>query len=712
MKKITLLLCLFATFSWAQADLTVTVDASEIDLGTGGMNILHNYTNPSFDEAAATNNGDGTWSFTFNAVPFGQQIEYLWRAYWPANGFAGYNENPIPLIVSRGIENDIAVGEPKNTDFFSFCNRIATGGTPPDTYYFESFRKPGVIYTETTVTGTVGEFHYIRWSGNGFDPIGGPGAVDNGDGTHTVRVRPSTAFEYIWNNQDTATEESLLTCANGGAAGPVNTDNATFANRVHIAGVNDRDEFNVCPENEALVIDFETADTGAAWTWTVFENDPVGGYNVAGSVVANPVIGGVNTSQNVFQFTGDATDAVWGRIGAESGHPAGNPSITPSDLPAYTVDDSNNYMTMMVYQVGYSAEVRLKLAGVGNASVGEVTSQNSTVADQWTKLTFDMSAYNTLGEAIDQIIILPSYAPSATARTIYIDNITFGSVPLGDCSDGIQNGDEEGIDCGGRCGNSCVIPAPLVSAPVTSTPETDEKYIFSDVYTIPANKLDFANANWLFNASSFGTSTAEVIAGTSDNIRYITDAFTLFMPFTQFDAGTYNYFHIDIWSDTSDFAIVKLEGAGGPTFNGNVPVNLIPGQWNSIDVDLNTLGGLSNPADRFGIFQLILEVLNGHDYYFDNLYFSKSASTLSNKDFEIAGLKVYPNPSQDNWTVRTKNVKMNTISVFDVLGKEVLSLTPNATEIAIDGSNLKSGLYFAKITTASGSSTLKLVKQQ
>ncbi|GAA4811062.1 T9SS type A sorting domain-containing protein [Litoribaculum gwangyangense] len=712
MKKITLLICLFVSFTWAQADLTVTVDVSEIDLGTGGMNIVHNYQNPAFQENAAVNNNDGTWSYTFTAVPFGQQIEYIWRAYWPANAFAGYNEALVPLVASKGLENDIAIDEPKNTDFFAFCNRIATGGTPPDTYYFESFRKPGVIYPEIAVTGTAGEFHYIRYSVNSFDINGGPGAVDNGDGTHTVRVRPSVGFEYLWNNQDTTTEENLIACANGGAAGPVNTDNFSFANRVHTAGINDRDEFNVCPEDEALVIDFETADTGAGWTWTVFENDPVNGYNVAGSIVANPVAGGINTSANVFQFTGDPTMEVWGRIGAESGHPAGNPSVTPSDLPAYTVDDTNNYMTMMVYQVGYSAPVRIKLAGVANASVGEVTSQNSTVADEWTKLTFDMSAYNTLGEQIDQIIILPSFAPSATARTIYIDNITFGAVPSGDCFDGIQNGDEEGVDCGGRCGNSCVIPAPLVSAPVSITPETDQKYIFSDEYTIPANKLDFNNPTWAtVPPSNFGTSTAEVVSGTTDNIRYFTDVNLLFMPFTQFDAGAYNYFHIDIWSDTSTFAIVKLEGAGGPTFNGNVGVTLTPGQWTSVDIDLNTFGGLSNPGDRFGIFQLVIEATAGLDYYFDNIYFSKSAFTLSTKNFEVEGLKVYPNPSQDSWTVSTKNIKMNTIEVFDILGKNVMSLKPESTEVEIEASELTTGLYFARITTDEGSESLKLVKK-
>ena len=86
-------------------------------------------------------------------------------------------------------------------------------------------------------------------------------------------------------------------------------------------------------------------------------------------------------------------------------------------------------------------------------------------------------------------------------------------------------------------------------------------------------------------------------------------------------------------------------------------------------------------------------------------------ATLGTKNFEIAGLNVYPNPTQDNWTVKTQNIKMSTIQVFDILGKQVLSLAPNASEAKIDASALRSGLYFAKINTDNGSSSLKLVRQ-
>ncbi|WP_298550618.1 T9SS type A sorting domain-containing protein [uncultured Algibacter sp.] len=71
----------------------------------------------------------------------------------------------------------------------------------------------------------------------------------------------------------------------------------------------------------------------------------------------------------------------------------------------------------------------------------------------------------------------------------------------------------------------------------------------------------------------------------------------------------------------------------------------------------------------------------------------------------------YPNPSQSSWTVKTQNANMSSINVFDVLGKNVLTLSPNRNEATIEGANLKRGIYFAQIKTASGISSLKLIKQ-
>ncbi|MDU8885647.1 T9SS type A sorting domain-containing protein [Yeosuana sp. MJ-SS3] len=79
-------------------------------------------------------------------------------------------------------------------------------------------------------------------------------------------------------------------------------------------------------------------------------------------------------------------------------------------------------------------------------------------------------------------------------------------------------------------------------------------------------------------------------------------------------------------------------------------------------------------------------------------------------DLNINSFKTFPNPTRDSWTIKAANNSIINIQVFDVLGKNVMSLNPSSNEAVIDGSSLGLGLYFAKVTSELGSDTLKLVK--
>ena len=83
---------------------------------------------------------------------------------------------------------------------------------------------------------------------------------------------------------------------------------------------------------------------------------------------------------------------------------------------------------------------------------------------------------------------------------------------------------------------------------------------------------------------------------------------------------------------------------------------------------------------------------------------------LSADEFETLAIETYPNPTQDRWNLRTTQI-INSVEVYDILGKQVLSLKPKTREVEIDGSSLRTGLYFAKVRGDNGSATLKLVKK-
>lgn len=85
--------------------------------------------------------------------------------------------------------------------------------------------------------------------------------------------------------------------------------------------------------------------------------------------------------------------------------------------------------------------------------------------------------------------------------------------------------------------------------------------------------------------------------------------------------------------------------------------------------------------------------------------------SLSVDDNEINGFSVYPNPINNNtFVIRFLNSTPKSISIFDILGKNVINKTVNNEEI-IDVSNLKSGIYILKVEENGKSITRKLIKK-
>jgi hypothetical protein len=82
--------------------------------------------------------------------------------------------------------------------------------------------------------------------------------------------------------------------------------------------------------------------------------------------------------------------------------------------------------------------------------------------------------------------------------------------------------------------------------------------------------------------------------------------------------------------------------------------------------------------------------------------------TLQTQNNEIAGLKVYPNPVSNGVLHIESNLNAErTVSLFDVLGKEVIKTTTSNSTINI--AHLNSGIYIVKITEGEKTATKKLI---
>lgn len=90
-------------------------------------------------------------------------------------------------------------------------------------------------------------------------------------------------------------------------------------------------------------------------------------------------------------------------------------------------------------------------------------------------------------------------------------------------------------------------------------------------------------------------------------------------------------------------------------------------------------------------------------------YISCYPSTLSNEDFAINKLKVYPNPVNDVLNISFDN-EITAVSIINLLGQEVLTKAINATEGKIDVSDLTPGTYLVKVTSNNEGKILKIIK--
>lgn len=84
--------------------------------------------------------------------------------------------------------------------------------------------------------------------------------------------------------------------------------------------------------------------------------------------------------------------------------------------------------------------------------------------------------------------------------------------------------------------------------------------------------------------------------------------------------------------------------------------------------------------------------------------------SLSTKGFSTANFKVSPNPTTNNWNFTSVNDRIESIQILDVLGKNVMSVSPKSNTVNVDASSLTKGIYFAKVATAKATQTLKLMK--
>jgi hypothetical protein len=70
----------------------------------------------------------------------------------------------------------------------------------------------------------------------------------------------------------------------------------------------------------------------------------------------------------------------------------------------------------------------------------------------------------------------------------------------------------------------------------------------------------------------------------------------------------------------------------------------------------------------------------------------------------------YPNPVNNTLTLKGAKT-IQDVTIYNMLGQEVLRTAPNTFDSDMDMSNLKAGTYFVKVTVENATKTIKIIKK-
>ena len=281
---------------------------------------------------------------------------------------------------------------------------------------------------------------------------------------------------------------------------------------------------------------------------------------------------------------------------------------------------------------------------------------------------------------------------------VYYDNVSLTTNASASCSDGIQNQDETGIDCGG---STC--PACPTAAPTPTQNAADVISLFSDAYTDVASNT---NPGWDEGVTAETHASNPVLKTTN------------FLPFaiTSPIDVTDHTLHVDVWlpelpSAGAGLLIKILDAANGPHEGNSIyPIaNITAGQWNSIDIDINNFSQVQGTWDATAqgrVDQVLVDIVDDTTMYVDNVYFWK-APTAGIDDPLLSSVKLYPNPTNGVVKFSTKSGEALEVSVYDLLGKQVLPTKTVQSQLNI--SSLNPGMYFVKMKQGASIATKQLL---
>ena len=221
--------------------------------------------------------------------------------------------------------------------------------------------------------------------------------------------------------------------------------------------------------------------------------------------------------------------------------------------------------------------------------------------------------------------------------------------------------------------------------------------------TLPTNKV--AKVVKSATAFSYAGTTITGLAETG---------FSSKIPFTLSDTKM----SVRVWSPNAGIKVrLKIEDHTNSAINCETESTVtIASGWQTLEFDFaNKVSGtpdldITKNYDKVTIFfnfGVAGSVAGLKTYYFDD---AKFVSALSTAKFDTSSIKMYPNPVLNTLTIEA-NSEIQRVSIYNVLGQEVMSRSPKSNATTLQTSELQKGMYMVTTEINGNSSTSKIIKE-
>ena len=273
------------------------------------------------------------------------------------------------------------------------------------------------------------------------------------------------------------------------------------------------------------------------------------------------------------------------------------------------------------------------------------------------------------------------------------------------CTDSIMNGTETGVDCGGSC-SACLTQ---INLPVNFEGSSTNYTVTDFGGNLSTLVVDPTNASNMVTRS-VKTAGAQLWAGTTMSTPA---GFSSAIPFTASNRKVY----VKVWSPDAGIPVrLKVEVAGTPTQSCETQTNTTVVGWQVMEFDFNNQASgpaVFNQSFNFNMMSIFFNfgtdgaTAGEKTYYFDNVSYG---AALASASFEEAKIAMYPNPVTSSLSISSLE-NFETISIYNVIGQEVLNLKVNDSNVLINVSNFQNGIYIVKAFSEGKVSTSKFIKE-